>query len=197
MNDIVRPLTEDGMLGYDEHRQLWAFRLDQGMKIGTIVADVREEKCSLCAEGWKTTAESMLDQFCHLKRWVHRTCFVRYVGYREYGMWCKVFRLTKLRFNKIKEIPNQYGGGWKAPWYEIEIENTPVTFYVGNRKQVYSIQVRATKGDLSEMEELFTDEDVTKKFETNNVLLHAWNEDKVADYVKKIADFVLDAKYTG
>jgi hypothetical protein len=78
------------------------------------------------------------------------------------------------------------------PWYEADLLDYPVTFQVGHRKRVWSVTVRPTDGRTllswwKDAEREFVAEDVTKEFSDKSVLLHAWGDTKMAEYVARLA----------
>lgn len=212
MNDILRPLTADGLVGWDQFNQLWLWRVDGKSRSGTVIADVREKTCPVCNRGWEATAESLGDQYHwdSRKQWVHESCFVRYQGLTEHDFWhealCGVFR-----FQGLKEIPNEYRGAWNTPWYRIPLSDVPRTLKLGTRKRVYHMEIEeeaaelppprdAEEGarrlvakarmDFGKAEALFASEDVTKSFGPQRVMIHAWTREKARQYLRKFAEIL-------
>lgn len=195
---IMRPITDDGLVGYDDNNRLILCTLvSDGMQF-TFIKDVRRETCIICNHGWQETGPSMGDQI----RWdltrsyVHKTCSIRHEGLREREEINSAVRAAKIQFDGLIPIPNGYWAApdlWAAkPWYELELSKFPVKLVVGVRKSVINIEVRAQGGvDLDwweAAEEAFKDEKVTKEFSRKLVLLHAYGTAKMQQYVKQIAD---------
>jgi hypothetical protein len=93
-------------------------------------------------------------------------------------------------------MENQYwskGDPWaKQSWYYAELIEHPVKFVMGRRKRVYSLEVVPQGGTKLEWckqaEKAFETESVTKKFGAGGVLLHAWSDDDLHRYVRKIVE---------
>ena len=132
---IKRPVTDDGMVGFDECGNFMASWIDRiGYTVSTPVCDVREMTCIICNRGWEPNADSMLDQ----QHWdlldvstmgrseergvlerkvrqagmVHATCLSRHFGLveRERFYWALVD--ARVRFCGLKPIANGY---WSTP----------------------------------------------------------------------------------
>jgi hypothetical protein len=100
---------------------------------------------------------------------------------------------------RMKEIPNRY---WpesdaysKKPWYEFTVLDRPYRFILGSRKRVAVVQVEPTEGVLVSLwleaaKDTFAAEDVTKTFNPEYALIHAWSEEKVKEYVAKFAQLI-------
>lgn len=204
---IVRPITDDGLCGYDQHGQLTCGRPDPLGDPNRVeyvfVADVRAMTCIICGHGWESTAKSIEDQ----TRWdlvatspadgyVHETCFFRHHGLVERQEFWSAIVAARVRFKGLRTLPNGY---WpKAyrdsakPWYEAELLDHPVKLVLGTRKRVDHVELVAQGGvDLSWWEgakEAFKTEDVTKEFSPRGVLLHAWTREKMREYVRRLVD---------
>ena len=212
MNDIVRPLTQDGMVGWDAHDQLWLWKAEGKNRVGTIIADVRGKTCPVCARGWEPTAVSLGDQYFWRSReeWAHESCFTRYLGIDEHEFWhgalCSV-----VRFHGLVKLPNEYGGAWNTPWYRIPLCDVPRTLKLGRRKRVYHMEIEALEAELaaprdaeegarrlvakarmdfSKAEALFKSEDVTKEFSEHSVMIHAWDRERARQYLRKFAEIL-------
>jgi hypothetical protein len=210
MNDILRPLTADGLVGWDQFNQIWLWEVEGETRRGHIIADVREKICRVCNRGWETTAKGLGDQYYWQTReeWAHASCFVRYLALREYSFWhdalCGVFR-----FERPAEIPNEYGGAWNTPWYRVTLLDVPRTLKLGHRKRVYHMEIEPegryappaddtpeaaakrfaarARTNLSHATKLFEAEEVTKEVGADMVLVHAWTEEKAREYLKHFA----------
>lgn len=142
MNDIIRPLTKDGMVGWDQYDQLWLWRNEKhGGRSGSIIADVRGKLCPICKHGWEITAESLGDQEYMIGRaeWAHLSCFIRYQALQDFDFWRSSLIDAGFIFGQLdnpkyigeggpslQEIPNEYWGPkdpWGAgqPWYRVRL----------------------------------------------------------------------------
>lgn len=201
MNDIVKPLTPDGMVGWDKHGQLWLWKANDRGHEGRIIGDPRGHLCKICRQGWILTAESLEDQerWDTYKEWTHLSCSIRYAGLKERDMWCAGLDEARLRFERLEEIPNGYwrGDPWAArPWYRVNLLDAPGrTLRLGRRKRVYHMEIESRTGgplDKALAETLFKDEDVTKAFEDEQLVIHAWTGEKAHEYLKAFSK-ILDS----
>lgn len=203
MNDIIKPLTPDGMVGWDQHGQLWLWKVDGKGTIGTIIGDPRGHRCRICQQGWVLTVESLEDQrWCQYHReWTHLSCQIRYEGLKERDMWFGALVGAGIRFAGLDEIPNEYWvrDPWfsKRPWYRVRLLDSKRTLKLGRRKRVYSMEIEPGEGICSATtaEELFKTEEVTKQICASNVMIHAWSDEKAHEYLKAFAKILwLDKK---
>ena len=196
--EIVRPITDDGLVGFSKEGNLVHCRKDAEYSTYTGIHDVRRQTCRICAHGWEETSESLGDQY----RWnltdtyVHRSCLIRHEGLVERSEIWRAVSLANVRHNGIVEISNEY---WRAPdpwaakpWYQIDLLEFPTKIILGARKRVLVIDVRPQGGTTLEWakqaEVVFKDEDVTKEFSETQVLLHAWGVEKLRAYLKQLCD---------
>ncbi len=203
MNDILRPITEDGQVGFDQFDQLlcWTPR-GEGM-VGRFIKDVRELTCCICNHGWEASAEAMADQrhWQLTDSWVHETCLIRHAGLCERSEFRQAMFDARtgdvgVRF-EAKDIPNRYWGDrdpyGSKPWYQFFLLDFPIVFTIGSRKRVVVIEVESTDGGelawWKAAEDYFAPEGVTKAFGYQRVMLHAWGKEKLREYVKKLAWF--------
>jgi len=195
MGLIVRPITDDGLVGYDQFGQLAVTKVEGDSQTSWFIADVRDKTCIICNHGWKPNATSMADQF----RWdlvdgfVHNSCLERHSGLVEWAEFRNALVAAGVRFNGLRPVENGYWGpSSKRPWYVAELLDFPVAFKLGARKRVYHVEVVAQGGTSlsfhAEAEEAFKSEDVTKHFTPSSVLLHAWGFEKMRDYVKRLVE---------
>lgn len=200
---IVTPLTPDGMVGWNKFGALMVFERQGGMMSGHGIDDVRGLTCRICLQGWKLTTESMADQYKNqYDEYVHMSCYVRYLTLQDRDLFYSALIGGRIRFENLTELPSQYwlrDKIWNARnWYQTKALDQPVKITMGKRKKVYSIQFEPQEGafsnlivDSARME--FDKEDVTKEFGPTGVLLHAWNDDKCCDYLKRLSNvFGLD-----
>lgn len=201
---IVRPLTDDGLVGYDQFGQLAVTRVDRGHETSWFIADVREMVCSICNHGWQPNSVSMADQY----RWdlvdgyVHESCLDRHGGLVERAEFRGALIAARVRFSGLKPIENGYHGpSSKRPWYVAELLDHPVMFKLGSRKRVDHVEVIAQGGTAlawhEEAGKAFEKEDVTKHFTPTSILLHAWNAEKMRAYVRLLAEIGKLAATTG
>jgi hypothetical protein len=196
MNDIVRPVTDDGQIGYDEYDQFIWKRPQGEYTVMSPICDVREETCEICERGWEPTGPSIGDQHhSQLYGWVHLTCLVRLGALKEKARFWHALCGT-VRFRGLKPIENRYwpkGDPYaKKPWYTAELIDHPARFVVGSRKRVCQIEVVAEGGKELEhwkrAEEAFADKDVTKSFGPSRCYIHTWNEEEDTRTIKLMAE---------
>ncbi len=196
MNDILRAITPDGLIGFDEFGQLQAKKVEAKCTTSWIIWDVCEKICVICNHGWEINHKSMKDQhFWHdREELVHESCYKRYLTLREWQTIYNAVCNCHLAFPQgLKEAKNQYGAAWNLPWYEFTWKDAPTfTILIGSRKRVFHLEIKAGPGypgipDLNYKmaEECFSNEDVTKDFGPASVWVHAWTEEKLQDYLKK------------
>lgn len=142
MNDIIKPVTKDGLAGWDEFGQFWIWQIkDNNHRVGSIYHDVREKICCVCRHGWEPNAESLRDQYFWDNRgeWAHQSCFIRYLALQEYDFWCSALvgagfmygpmdnpRMIAEGGPALESLPNGYWGSndpWGAgqPWYRARL----------------------------------------------------------------------------
>lgn len=203
MNNILRPITDDGNVGFDRYDQLVCWLQRGANRTGTIIVDVRGLTCCICNHGWESTAEGMNDQqhWQITGSWVHETCLIRHVGLNEraefrQAMFNARTRTVKVRF-EVEDIPNRYwpeGHPYAAkPWYRFDLLNFPARVIIGSRKRVAVVEVEPTEGELlwwKAAEDHFEPEAVTKEFGPARVMLHTWGEAKLKECVAKLAWFI-------
>lgn len=191
---IVRPITKDGLVGYDEFDQFMICEPDGDARKYWHGWDVRALTCAICARGWEPTGPSIADQV----RWdlldaqVHRSCLERHAGLVERAEYRAALVQARVRF-RLRPVPNAYWSDPKAkPWYHAELIDHPVRFVLGARKRVDHVEVVAEGGtELAWFErarEAFAAEDVTKWFGPAGVGLHAWSRTKMEDYVRRLVE---------
>jgi hypothetical protein len=195
---IARPITEDGLVGFDKNGTLFHCTVSGDYKTFRGIADVRRDWCIICDRGWQETSESLGDQYLWdlTKTHVHLTCFVRYQGLGEREEVWRALVEAKVRFGGLHTIPNQYWAPpdpWsRKPWYTTELVEHPVKITIGSRKHVLQIVFTPQGGTKLEWWEkardAFEGETVTKEFSKSGVLLHAWGTEKLRAYVKQIAE---------
>ena len=197
MNDILRVVTPDGYIGFDEFGQLQAKEVEAKHTTSWIIWDVREKTCVICNHGWELNHKSMKDQYYwhDRKELTHKSCFERYLKLREWSLIYNAVCDCHLAFpGGLKERENGYGAAWNLPWYEFKWKGAEIfTIVIGKRKRVFHMEIKApTEGypgmpelDYRMAEKSFSEEDVTKDFGPTSVRVHAWGEEKVRAYLKK------------
>ncbi len=191
---IIRPLTGDKMLGFDEFGQLWAaWPTDGGSVAATIIADVRGKTCAICGREWDLNAKSFLDQnyLQHLKEWTHRTCYMRCIAMNEANFWHdSIIQAMGDAEWKWKKLPNQYDGGL-VPWYKVQFEHYVPHLILGPRKRVFHLAIHdLTPAQAEQGTPLFGTEDVTHEFNPTSIMIHAWSKDKAQEYLGKFATLI-------
>lgn len=202
MNDIVKPLTPDGMCGWDEHNQLWLWKAEAGGgKCGRIIGDPRGHKCRICLQGWLLTTESLEDQAWsrEYEEWCHLSCQIRYSGLKERDMWFGALVGAGIRFHGLEAIPNEYwcNDPWygQRPWYRVRLLDSRRTLKLGKRKRVYCLEIESAMPGAGfysqeQAQDLFKMEDVTKTIRPDSLLIHAWSDDKAREYLKAFAQIL-------
>lgn len=196
MGLIIRPITDDGLVGYDQFGQLVVTKKDGNFETSSFIADVRGKTCIICSHGWEPTSVSMVDQFHWdlVGDYVHESCLDRHTGLIERREFFHALVAARVRFSGLRPIPNEYHGAAmkERPWYVAELLDYPVAFKLGARKRVDHVEVIAQGGLVlawyGDAEKAFAAEDVTKHFSPASVLLHAWTTEKMREYVKKLAE---------
>jgi len=195
---IVRPLTPDGFVGYDEHDQFIAMDIEGvGRWVTYPLRNPLGKTCLICNQEWQLNHKSVKDQyFWHSREeLVHKSCYRRYLTLRDWDMIYNHVCSFHLAFpGGLKEVENQYKGAWNTPWFEFVWKDAPTfTILIGPRKRVYHMEIKAPQQahegmpalDYRMAEKCFSEEDVTKEFGPTSVMVHAWSEEKVLAYLKK------------
>jgi hypothetical protein len=196
---IVRPVTDDGLVGYDQFDQFSVTKIEEdGAEISWFIADVRGRTCLMCDRGWEPTGPSMADQMVWevSKTIVHTSCFVRHGALCQRELFWEAVVAAKIRFRGLVAIENGYwpaSDPWaKQPFYEAELMDHSAKLILGRRKRVYHVQVVPQGGTKLEWYGAaaiaFEKESVTKEFSDRSVLLHAWLDDKLREYLKRLAE---------
>lgn len=196
---IVKPVTEDGLVGYDQFDQFAVTQvLPDGTQSSHHIADVRGRTCVMCERGWEPTGPSMADQlkWTISESFVHLSCFVRHGALVQRELfWTALVNSAEVRFHGFEPIANNYwpsSDPWaKQPWYQAFLMDHQAKFILGRRKNVYHVEVVPLDGTRLgfhvQAAKAFEAENVTKEFSSVSVMLHAWSSDKLREYVKKIA----------
>jgi hypothetical protein len=195
-NDIVKPITPDGMCGFDSYGQLWVWWLEDPKeperKTGTIVADVRGKICPICQKGWLNTTDSIRDQtyLQAMSRHVHRSCEYGSAHVNNFYFWHDLVcdNETNVKGLKFEETANLYGSKWTGPWYRVKFNHIDDhEFILGSRKRVYHMEMTNVfdKDELRLLEEAFKDQDVTKYHsEEKSFVIHAHGKEDAKKYIK-------------
>lgn len=141
MNDILKPVTKDGMAGWDQFNQFYVKWKEGDYTYGQHVHDVREKICFICNRGWELTAMSLKDQTFddHRAQHAHLTCSIRYEALQEFDFWYRALVEVGFMFGPIdnskyiaeggpcfESIENGYwpkGDLWGKlkPWYRVRL----------------------------------------------------------------------------
>lgn len=191
---VVKPLTPDGLCGYDKHGQLWVWEKNGIDMSGHMIGDPRGSKCKLCLQGWILTTESMKDQHWsrEYEEWMHRSCMIRFLALKDRDIVYWGLCEARIRFEDFKEIPNGYWppkDPWAArSWYTAKTIGAALDFKIGMRKHVWNISVAPRDGhaitSVKAFREAFADQNVTKGFNTFECMIHAHNHDDFRKYLK-------------
>jgi hypothetical protein len=180
-------------IGYDDFDQLCVLKVqgdrsEQHYGIG----DPRGHKCLLCGSEWENTVTSFLNQYYlrDRKSWVHESCFINHMSLNHYELVHSALVDAHVRFDGFQPIPNEYGGAWNTDWFHTNLLDHKVSMKFGRRKRVYVIHFSGQfeLEPVEKLEEFFNKEKVTCDFDENTVMVHAWNDEKVYEYVKVIAE---------
>lgn len=176
MNSIVKPITADGLVGFDEFNQLCLeeHKEEYGESVvyRRFVSDVRQKVCAICNHGWYPSAASMKDQH-HWRLvdepkvgggttygFVHKTCYVRHLALNDRQDVHSALVDARIAFRGLSSMPNRYwpkGDVWGdlRPWYRVEVippgigDTAPTTceIIIGMRKSVWSIELHPNEGE--------------------------------------------------
>lgn len=197
MSFIAKPVTPDGLTGFDSLGQFWVGRREDHGVVHSPGADLRGARCAICLGLWEATSESLGDQirWSLTNEYVHHSCLARHAGFIERRTALNALLKARVRFRGLTPIPNGYfretdrWGKW-TPWYQTELIEHPYVFTIGHRKRVWEVRLVPGSGTIPWWEaakELFLSEDVTKKFSDKEILVHAWGDERLDAYVGKIA----------
>lgn len=193
---IVRTITEDGLVGFDQFDQLTLCSIDErrGWTSYTHIADVRGKTCAICNRGWEPTGPSLSDQYLWslLDEHVHLSCLARHLSLIERDAVFWAICDARIRFKRLYVDPNGYylqedPWGKYRPWYRAELLDHPYSLLVGMRKRVWSIELRGECLWYEAASKEFESENVTKEFSKTGVLLHAWGNENLREYIKRLA----------
>ena len=198
MNEIVKPLTPDGMVGFDVQGQLWHWEVEEGGgKVGRIIGDPRGHKCPMCLQGWVLTAESLKDQRYErsYEEWWHYTCLIRHMAMKDRDLFHNALVAANICFDVLKQVPSRYWGNdpiWsKRNWCVTKALDQPIEIILGSRKRVYNIEfVTTDEAPLKAWQEAaqeFAKEEVTKAFIPKKIMLHAWGDEQLKNYLKRLS----------
>ena len=203
--NIIRPLTSDGLVGYDEYGQLVLETRKEDYSSFAFIQDVRDKTCAICNRGWEATGPSMEDQmeWSLIKNFVHESCWVRFTSLTERQHFTNVLHDCQIRHRGLKPIENQY---WpkvyrlaQKPWYEAELIAKPILLRLGSRKRVNSLEIVCQGGtkleNWKEVETAFAEEKVTKEFSSTGLLIHSYSNEDDLRYMKTFTELLkLDDK---
>lgn len=194
--EIVKAVTADGQVGFDEFDQLVWMRREGEYTVGSFIHDVRGLTCHICQQPWEANGPSLGDQFytAALDRWVHLSCHIRICAMNE-RIRIREALCGLVRFEGLEELPNRYwpkGDPWGAkPWYRVKLIDTDLSLVIGWRKRVISIRMEPAEGEVLHWFEqagrAFGAESVTKEFGPKVVVVHAWGYAKLREYIEMLA----------
>lgn len=192
LKHLITQEDDKGVIGLDESKQLVWQRMEHGDIWSRPIRDPRGEICLICNQGWKDTTSSIVDQhyWDSHERTVHESCFVRYLGLIEHGMWNRALIGAKIRFSKLESIPNGYGGGWDTPWYRVKpLGVEGITIRMGRRKRVWHIELELRGYPIDrDVFKAFENEQVTKELAgADRVYIHSYSEEDCQKYLKVFA----------
>lgn len=196
-NEIIVPITPDGLVGFDSYKQLWVVRQDGDSTRQTPAPDVRDLTCPICRRPWEMTGAGFADQIHNriTEELMHETCYVGHLALSEAEMWYNVVCDTRGENRiplAIKKIPNEYGGAWPTPWYRVTFEGRLPYVKLGSRKRVYHMSLHdLTHGQVAMFRELFADESSTKWDNRTDVGIHAWREADARKYMERFYQILL------
>jgi hypothetical protein len=177
VNDILKPVTPDGMAGFDQYNQFYIKWQDREYTCGSVFHDVREKICCICGHGWDLTSPSLRDQtfLNHRAEHAHQSCTIRYEALQEFDFWYRAVLDAGFMFGPLdnpkyiaeggacfESLPNGYwpkADPWSAkPWYRVRLQkridkekslNGPVgrTLRLGARKSVYHLEIEPGPGE--------------------------------------------------
>lgn len=199
MNAIVTHVTQDETAGYDEFGQFILQTKEDGYITTRIVRDVRFSVCPICGNGWTPDHDSIANQYVAKLHDneppipVHKTCYKQFVKQKYESNLSKIISKTLFKLVWVSEVPNQYNPHNGIPWYRLTVSKNGRTMniLIGRRKRVDSIIVeQLTDDDKSALILAFNDENVTKAVIQSSYLIHAWDDEKLYEYLRKIASTI-------
>lgn len=190
LSEIVLSDKELGIeIGYDQFKQFMCIRMEGKSRAMSPIYDLRGKKCAFCDRAWGDNAKEFVNQVAlEDGLFAHRTCFVGHLSYNDQMLFDSALSKASFRWKETVRIPNEYGGAWNESWFTAEVADWAIMVKFGRRKRVWSIEFTASEDIAwsSELDQLFSREEVTKKFASRHVLLHAYTEEKVHEYFRKI-----------
>lgn len=198
-NPIVKPIFENA--GYDQDGRFWMGIDEYGdgeirFTCSSNTSDVSDATCLLCNKPWEKTVAAFRDQMWHEDSLavLHRTCFERTLGFRsriDFVDALKEAGFQRDHLRGLRQIPNEYGGAWNTPWYELPVPflpNTPVLKF-GARKRVFNIEIKGINDlGVSLLADRFKEESTTKEGYEGMYLIHAHGMEKAGEYLKGILE---------
>lgn len=203
-NDVIDIICEADILGWyrvrfgkDGFGQLSIEIKGQGQGLSTpCISDMRGKYCCICGRGWDNNPFSMMDQYIESNgsdksKFMHMTCKKGVVAYNQRLRFTEALLMSRKRvpyehgvkWENLKEIPNEYGGGWNMPWYEAEFTNYPgVKVKFGCRKNVDHVEVIGIGSS-----DIFAKIEATNGATDHGAYAHAWTDAEVNARVAEIA----------
>ena len=181
------PVTPDGQVlflkdGYLQHPH--RFR---------ALVDVRDSTCPICGQGWEENSDSLLNQreLERLGVTVHADCWSRHISMSDHLRFQAAMDRAG-SYARLRPITGRYDKG--RPWYQARWSKPSIRIVLGRRKRVDSLAFHAQGPGFDwwkSAKEHFSDEDVTKEFGPRVVLMHAWTDAKLEQYLRDLVGFAV------
>jgi hypothetical protein len=166
-----------------------------GSTIGQLKSDTAGRKYARCSigafrrRGGGVWQESIGDELViragdeviqNVWHFYHRVCRVQALAVEEAVAFRRLFLTAGYGEVAMTTVPNCYGSeSYRGPWFEVEVPAG--TIVIGWRKRVVNIDWSSTGRDLTHR---FHDVTNTK----GQYHVHAWTDDEVVDYLRRIRD---------
>lgn len=197
--EIVSAITDDGLVGWDQFKQLIVKHPDGVLVRVSFVHDVRGRHCSICGRGWELTGPSWANQYYwqDFSELVHQSCWDRFCGLNERGDVFDALLTARIFSFQLTSVPNGYLGvhaGALRPWYSAKLLGTPYTFVIGFRKNVWSVTITSEDGQFADEQtqqmvdnwSIETRARVTHRFEPMQWMFHSWGLAELHDNLREV-----------
>jgi hypothetical protein len=207
-NVVASDVTQRTIIGFDEFGQFSVVKSDKdGSATLYHIGDPRGHTCLLCGRGWETTVSSLLDQYLlpDLGKWVHKGCFVGHLSLNHHDLFVDALVGARgfgalVRWDEVVFIPNEYDGGWDTSWFRVDLLDD-IRIIFGRRKRVFEIRFENRPGstvrnvfsesELSRCLNFGSGEKVTYEGRKDRILIHAWSDEKVRQYIGTFCSILL------
>ena len=191
--------NEHYAIGYAElnHKHLTFVKYGRGWE-STPIPDARGQTCLICRRPWVNDVEDLrntinLAEGNKEPRLVHETCHIGHLIMNEYNLFARSLIAAELWTTSIVAIPNEYKGAWNTDWFVATLKDYhPIQIKFGRRKRVWEIEAKGI--EFSVPKDFLKSEDVTKEFSAKYLLIHAWDEAKIVEYLKAFKTLFVAAK---